>query len=276
MSAAQGGAPVADALLLAKLVATPSTIAFVSWVERRFGPSLAGLVFGFPLTSSLASVFLAAEQGAGFARATAVGLLVGIATFALFIAAFAQAAGRGARWPAALAVALAVYLPAAYGGTFLGGLGRGQALLLGGLALAAAAATMPRGLGGAPPRPHGRWELPLRMAIATALVVAITALASRAGPTLTGILLLVPVSTATVASFVLARAGPASVVRMLRGLAWGCFSFVAFFAVAGSALARMATWLAFALATLAALGCSGLTWRLAISRHTAATDDAVD
>lgn len=263
-------------LLLAKLVATPAIIAFVTWVERRFGPSVAGLVFGFPLTSSLASAFLAVEQGAAFTRDTTMGLLVGIATFGLFIAVFAQAAARGAPWPAAVAAALAAYVPAAYGGTFLGGLGRGPAALLAVGALAAAAATMPRGLGPAPPRPHGRWELPLRMAIATALVVAITALASRAGPTLTGILLLVPVSTSTVASFVLARAGPAAVVRMLRGLAWGCLSFVAFFVVAGSALARMETWLAFLLAALAALGCSGMTWRLAISRYAVPSDDAVD
>jgi hypothetical protein len=267
---------VVGGLLAAKLVATPAIIALVSWVERRFGPSLAGLVFGFPLTSSLASVFLAMEQGPAFARDATVGLLVGIVTLAIFLAVFAHAAARGAPWPLALGLALASYLPAAYGGTFLGALCRGNAALLALAALAIVAATLPRRLGTAPPRPHGRWELPLRMAVATTLIVVLTALAARSGPLLTGVLLMVPASTSTISSFVLARAGPSAVVRMLRGLAWGCFSFVAFYVVAGMALVNMATGLAFLLAAVAALGCSGLTWRLAILRSTPATDDAID
>ena len=263
-------------LLLAKLVATPLIIAFVTWVERRFGPAVAGLVFGFPLVSSLTAVFLAVEQGPAFARATTAGLLVGISVFGLFVAAYAHAAARGAPWGLAAAIALAVYLPAAVGGALLQ-LGRPASALLALGVLATAAATMPRLPTSTPPRPHGPWELPLRMAIATSIVVTITALAARAGPTLTGVLTLVPVSTSTVAAFVLRRAGPLVLVRMLRGLVWGCFSFVAFFIVAGTALGTMPTWVAFALAGLAALGCSGMTWRLAISRHgTVPADDAVD
>jgi hypothetical protein len=268
---------VAGGLLLVKLVGTPAIIAFVSWVERRFGPSLAGLVFGFPLTSSLASVFLAAEQGPGFAREATVGLLVGIATLAAYCVAFAHAAVRRAPWPLALAIGLGAYVPSAYLGSFLGGIGRAWAALLALLALAAAATLLPRRLGPAPPRPHGRWELPLRMAIATALVVVLTALAEQVGPQLTGLLLMIPASTSTLSSFVLGRAGPSAAVTMLRGLVWGCFSFVAFYVVAGAALGTMATGLAFALSALAALGCSGMTWRLAVSRHgVVATDDAVD
>jgi hypothetical protein len=267
---------VVSGLLLAKLVATPAILAFVTWVERRFGPSVAGLVFGFPLVSSLTAVFLAAEQGPAFARDTTAGLLVGIAAFGLFAAAYAHAAARGAAWGLCIAAALAAYVPAAVGGAFLD-LGRGPAAALALAVLGLAAATMPSVRGDLPPRPHGRWELPLRMAVATTLVVAVTALATRAGPTLTGILALVPVSTATVASFVLARAGPLALARMMRGLAFGCFSFVAFFIVAGAALTTMATWSAFVLAGLGALGCSGMTWRLAISRHgVVPADDAVD
>lgn len=267
---------MAAALLLAKLVATPLIIAFVTWVERRFGPAVAGLVFGFPLVSSLTATFLAVEQGPTFARAATAGLLVGISVFGLFVATFAHAAARGASWGLAATIALAVYLPAAVGGTLLD-LGRGASALLALAVLGTAAATMPRLPGQGAPRPHGRWELPLRMAIATTIVVSITALATRAGPTLTGVLTLAPVSTSTVAAFVLQRAGPFVLVRMMRGLVWGCFSFVAFFIVAGTALTTMATPLAFALAGLAALGCSGMTWRLAVSRHgTVPTDDAVD
>ena len=102
-----------DASFLAKIVATPLLIAFVYVVERRFGHAVAGLVFGFPLTSALATSFLAAEQGAGFVRAAAPGLLAGIATFGVYLLAYAHAAARGLRWPAAVALALAAYAPAA-------------------------------------------------------------------------------------------------------------------------------------------------------------------
>lgn len=260
-------------MLLLKLVTTPAVILLVYAVERRFGHAVAGLVFGFPLTSSLASAFLAAEQGAAFARATAPGLLAGISTFGLFLLAYAHAAARGLRWPAAVALALCAYAPAAMWLGFAA-LDYLAAVVVAVLVLSLAVALMPRGLGPSPAQPHGRWELPLRVLIATGLVVGLTAAAAGLGPTVTGLLLLVPASTSTVASFVLARAGPAACVRLLRGLAWGAFSFVAFFVVVGAAMDTMPTALVFVLAGTAAVGCSGLTWRLGISRQ--AVEGAVE
>lgn len=252
-------------LLAVKVVATPLVILLIYGIERRWGHAVAGLVFGLPLTSSLATAFLAAEQGAAFARDTAAGMQAGIAVLGVFLLAFGHAAARRAPWPLALAVALAVYAPAAL---LLGWLDLGfavaTAVAIGALALAVVA--MPRNLGPAAPRPHGRWELPLRVAVGTTLVVGITAAAAQLGPTATGLLLLVPAVTSTVSCFVLARAGPAAVVRLLRGVAWGAFSFVAFFVVVGAAFTTMQTGLAFLLAGLAAVGASGVTWRLGVSR----------
>jgi hypothetical protein len=256
---------VAEASFLVKLAATPLLIAFVYAVERRFGHAVAGLVFGFPLTSALATSFLAAEQGAAFARATVPGLLAGIATLAVFLLAYARAAARWRSWPAALAAALACYAPVAVGLAWWGP-DFAASIAVGVLALAAAVALMPRGLGPAPHRPHGRWELPLRAAIGTGLVVGLTAVARDLGPVGTGILLLFPAVTSTLSSFVLGRAGPAAVVRMLRSMAWGCFAFVAFFVVAGVSLGTMPTAVALVLAGLAAVGAGGITWRLGVSR----------
>lgn len=255
-----------DAALALKLLATPAVILLVSYVERRFGHAVAGLVFGFPLTSSLAAAFLAAEQGPAFVRATAPGLLAGIATFGVFLLAYAQAAARGHAWPAAVLLALAAYVPAAVAFAALAP-GFLAATAVAVATLAASALLMPRHLGQAAPQPHAWWEVPARIAIATGLLVAITAAADRTGPLLTGLLLLVPASTSTVASFVLARAGPAAAVRLLRGLALGAFSFVAFFVVVGEAMGTMPTPVVFMLAGVAAIGCSGLTWRMGVSRQ---------
>lgn len=254
-----------DELLIAKLVATPLLITLVYVIERRYGHAVAGLVFGFPLVSALATAFLAAEQGAAFAARTVPGMMAGITTLGVFLLAFGHAAARRPAWPFALGCAFAAYLPAA--------------LLLGWLRLGFAASTalavamltlavvgMPRHPAAASARPHGRWELPLRAAIGTTLVAVLTEAARDLGPTGTGLLLLFPAVTSMLASFVLSRAGVAALVRMLRSIAWGCFSFVAFFIVVAQAFGTMPTAIAFVLAGLAAVGASGLTWRLGVSR----------
>jgi uncharacterized membrane protein (GlpM family) len=251
--------------LLVKLVATPLVIALVYGIERRYGHAVAGLVFGFPLTSALATAFLAAEQGPLFVRATVPGLMAGITTLGVFLLAFGHAAARRAPWPVALAAAFAAYVPTAL---LLGWLrlGFATATLLALAVLAAAVAGMPRRLGPVEARPHGRWELPLRLAIGTTLVAALTEAARELGPVGTGLLLLFPAVTSTLASFVLARAGVAALVRMLRSVAWGCFSFVAFFVIVGAAFGTMPAVTAFVLAGLAAVGASAVTWRLGVSR----------
>ena len=54
-------------LLLAKVVLTPLFIAAVTLAGRRWGPAVGGWLAGLPLTSGPVSVFLALEQGPGFA-----------------------------------------------------------------------------------------------------------------------------------------------------------------------------------------------------------------
>lgn len=255
-----------DELLVAKVVATPLLITAVYGIERRYGHAVAGLVFGFPLVSALATAFLAAEQGAAFAAATVPGMMAGITTLGVFLLAFGHAAARRPTWPMALGCAFAAYLPAAL---LLGWLQLGFAAstLLAIAVLTAAVVGMPRRLDeSVSARPHGRWELPLRAAIGTTLVAVLTEAARDLGPVGTGLLLLFPAVTSTLASFVLSRAGVAALVRMLRSVAWGCFSFVAFFIVVGQAFGTMPTALAFVLAGLAAVGASGVTWRLGVSR----------
>lgn len=254
-----------DGVLLAvKLVSTPLVIAFISLLERRFGHAVAGLVFGFPLTSSLASAFLAVEQGPGFARDAATGMLAGITTLGLFVLAFAHAAARHARWPVALGIGLAGYAVGSVA-FLLADPGLAATIVAALITLALGVATIPHHTGAARPS-KGRWELPLRMVVGTGLVVLFTTLAATLGPRMTGLLLLVPAVTATLACFVLARAGPAAVLRLLRAVSWGAFSFVAFFAVVGLTLGTMPTGIGFLLAGLAAVGASAVTWRLGVSR----------
>ena len=223
---------MASGLLVAKLVATPLIIAGVSWVERRFGPAIAGLVAGLPLTSGPVSVFLALEQGSAFSREAAVGMLAGIAAVGAFLIGFAVAAIRWPWW-GAVTIGTLAYAPVALGlGSF--GLGLLPIAAVSSAVLVLVVLAMPHAESLAGSRPHGRWEVPLRMAISTALVVSLTASAEDLGAHATGLLSPFPIFAAVLGSFVLVRGGPAAAVRLQRGIALGALSFVAFFIVIGA------------------------------------------
>src|SRR5205814_10139817 len=82
--------------------------AVATLVGRRFGPSICGWLVGLPFTSGPVSLFLALEQGTGFAAAAAAGSIGGVAASAVFAVAYAAMARRFA-WPAALLVASATF-----------------------------------------------------------------------------------------------------------------------------------------------------------------------
>src|SRR3989441_6035414 len=99
-------------LLLAKVVLTPLFIAAVTLAGRRWGPAVGGWLAGLPLTSGPVSVFLALEQGPGFAARAAVGTLaglVGVACFCVVYARFSRTRG----WTLATAAGIAAYLAGA-------------------------------------------------------------------------------------------------------------------------------------------------------------------
>jgi hypothetical protein len=101
---------------------------------------------------------------------------------------------------------------------------------------------------GAPPR----WDIPARMLITTALVVALTELAPLLGPRLSGVLATFPVYAAILTVFA-HRAGPAPAVQVLRGLLVGLLSFAGFFVALGGLIERLGVAGGFVVATAAAL-----------------------
>lgn len=249
-----------DALLVAKLVASPVLIAMVSLVERRFGPAVAGLVAGLPLSSVPISIFLALEQGVPFAKAAVPGMMAGITAVAPFLLVFAWSARR-LHWAWALPAALTVYAVAALALQWAS-LPLATSVALGAASLLASARCMPKRQPVAVHRPHPVWEVPLRMVVAAAMVVGLTAAASRLGPHATGLLGPFPVFSCVVGIFILRRAGPEAAVRLMRGIALGALSYVAYFAVVGSLLGRVSLPWAYGLAALAAAAMSSITWNL--------------
>lgn len=237
-------------ILVLKLVTTPALIAAATVAARRFGAGVGGWLAGMPLTSGPVSVFLALEQGPAFAAQAAAGTLLGLIAVTAFCVTYARAAGRLA-WPLSTVAGLLAFTAAT-------ALLANRSLSLT-LAFGAVLASLVPGVllirsSGAPAYVGApRWDLPLRMAAATTVVVSLTALASTLGPRLSGFVSTVPVFAGTMAAFSHRLAGPRPAAQLLRGVVVGSFAFAAFFLVVGLAVERLGLVATYTLATAAAL-----------------------
>ena len=239
-----------DTLVL-KLVVTPVLILSASLAGRRWGETVSGWFIGLPLTSGPVCFFLALEQGTGFAASTARGSLAGAAAESGFALGYVMTA-RVSGWPRALLAgtlgyaALAALLQAASQLWLLGAIV--YAALVAGLLLMprlrTGSATIP-----APPR----WDIPARMAVATALVFGLTELAPLFGARLSGLLATYPLFGAVLAAFAHRLSGAAAAERVLRGLLIGLFGFTGFFLLLASTIERNSIAASFAAASALAL-----------------------
>jgi uncharacterized membrane protein (GlpM family) len=106
------------------------------------------------------------------------------------------------------------------------------------------------------------WDLPARMAIATTLVVAVTAGASTLGPRLSGLLATFPIFATVLTVFAHRVQGAAAARQVLRGLLMGLYGFASFFAVLSLLLPRTSVPLAFLGSALAAMLVQGVSFKL--------------
>jgi len=210
-----------------------------------------GWLVVLPWTSGPVALFLATEQGVPFAGGAAVGMLAGTSSQVAFALAYRSAARRGAARAglagcaafAAATITLSL-LHLAAPATF--------ALVLATL-IVGYAVTSSR-----PPGPLSeptqlpRWDIPVRMLAATAVVVLITALAPVLGSHLAGLLSPFPVFGAVLAILTHRTHGPTGAVQVLDGLLLGLLAPAVFFLVLALMLPAVGLF-AFAIATAAAI-----------------------
>jgi hypothetical protein len=265
--AARAGAALAadramlDSTLTLKLVVTPALIGSASLAGRRWGEGLSGWLVGLPFTSGPIVLFLAIDHGREFAASTAVGSLTGTAAQAAFSLAYGWTCARWG-WGGALAAGSVAFAGAAVALQRLG-LPLVAVLALVVAALVTTLALMPRGGGGAPAGRRSRWDLPARMAVATSIVLVLTALAPVLGARLSGLLATFPVYAGILTVFAQRSAGAGAGIEVLRGLLFGLFAFAGFFFVVALLIGPAGLGPSFAAAIVVALALQGASlWAL--------------
>jgi len=241
----------AGALAL-KLVLTPILVGAASLAGRRWGSAVGGWLIGIPFTSGPIAFFLALSPGPRFAAEAALGIMAGAISQAAFCLAYAWTAQRST-WIASMLAATAAFSAATI--TL-------NPLRIPGLAfLAVVAVVLVIALFLMPRRSETtaehldfpRWDIPARMVVATAFVVALTSAAPLLGPRLAGLLAPFPLYGAVLATFAHRLQGREPAVNVLRGLLLGLFAFASFFLVLAVLLPEGIA-PAFALAIVAAAG----------------------
>src|SRR5215510_4302610 len=260
-------------LLLLKLILTPLLVGVATIAARRWGQSIGGWLSGLPLTSGPVSVFLAIERGPEFARGAAEATVLGLAGVAAFCFTYHRAMFLPSPLSAAVLSLGAFILTTLAAFVVPSGLAVATILSVSvlGLTLVAVGAPPPQ----ASIAPSPRWDLPLRMVVATTIVLGITGAAAVLGPRWSGLLSPFPVFASVMTVFAHHSSGRSSAHGVLRGIIVGSFAFAAFFVVLALALERTTILLAYGLAVLAAVSVNGATLALLLQarRSDRATDE---
>jgi len=254
-----GGAVPAAAFWL-KLIVTPLLIAIATFVTRRWGPGVGGWLAGFPLTSAPVSVFLAFEQGPAFAAGAAVGTLLGLAAMGFSCLVYGRTA-RHTGWIGSTAATLVAFVAG------LALVSRISFSLVGAFALVCATLVV-AGLGlpttspGTPGVKPPAWDVPLRMIVATSVVLILTTAATQLGPTLSGLFSPIPVFLLVLSIFAQRAEGADASIRVMMGGIVGSFAFALFFLIVGFGLTRLGIGATYALASLSAIVINGFALSL--------------
>ena len=238
-------------LLLLKLALVPFAVWVASLAARRWGHAVSGYLGGLPMIGGPITLYLAIDHGPDFAARSALVTLAAVAGQAGHMLALSYA-GRAMGALAGLLCGWMAYAAIATGvGTLALAPLTALAFAVAGLLLAWRLLPRPRTAATLPAVPAV--ELWLRLAAAFALAAGILSGAATLGPTLSGVLLSLPITGSIMPPFTLHLYGPDGLARLLRGFVTGLTGFTAFFLVVSLALAPLGIVAAFSLATLAAL-----------------------
>jgi hypothetical protein len=239
-------------VLALKLFLAPACVVAVSLAGRRWGPTVAGLLGGFPVVAGPILLVVTLVQGRSFGADAAAGSLLGLTAVAASVVVYARAATHLSP-PLTLLAAWTAF----FAGVAL--LGPLDVSPLVAFAIAVVSFELSRLLVRVPDElvpadmPMPWWDLPARALSALLLVLAVTIAADALGPTLSGQLAAFPVLTSVLLVFTHLTRGAVEVQTLIRAFLLGFYGFAVFSLVLALALDDLSTAASFALATVAAM-----------------------
>lgn len=255
------------ALLLLKLVVTPLFIGGASLVARRWGPAFGGWIIALPLTSGPVALFLALDRGSAFASAAAEASLAGCVAISAYGLVYARTARRHG-WPGALAAGLVGWLVAALGVQPMLNWPVPALFALVAVVIVVAAQLMPAGGSAAAAATSSRWDVPVRMAVATSVVIGVTAAAPSLGTGASGLLAMLPIMATILAVFAHRAGGTSDGIAIQRGILSGLFGTAVFLAVVAGSIERLGVAVAFGMALAAVIAIETVVLLVLRSRST--------
>ena len=233
-------------LLLIKLILMPLVMAVVTLAGRRWGNKVGGVIASMPWIAGPIFLFFVLEQGNAVGIRAVPGILTGILSLIAFCLSYALLS-RQFSWWLALPISYVVYVSVALLFTQVHlGLPVVYGLILVCVALTLRFFFVPTNQSVQPRRLP--YDLIIRMVVATAFLLAITALASLLGPTWSGILTPFPIITSILAVFTHVSQGSNGAIVSLRGIMIGLFGFTTFLFLQAFFLRDFSVGLSFGLA----------------------------
>ena len=239
-------------VLALKLFLAPACVVAVSLAGRRWGPTAAGLLGGFPVVAGPILLVVTIVQGSDFGADAAAGSLLGLTAVAGSVVVYARTAPRLSP-PLTLLVAWATFFA---GVALLGVLDVSPVVAF---VIAAVSFELSRllvrvpGDSEPPAVPMPWWDLPARALSALLLVLAVTIAADALGPTLSGQLAAFPVLTSVLLVFTHLTRGAPEVQLLIRAFLLGFYGFAVFSLVLALTLEELSTAASFVLASFAAM-----------------------
>ena len=248
-----------------KYLFTPIIIWLATTLSRKLGTSIGGWVIALPLTSAPAAYLLAQNEGFRFTEKATLGMLAGTASQVAFAIAYAITAKRYGKNYSLISgtifFAIATAILRAFKLSAMGALLIVLISIALGIYFFNKAEPTESNSGQVIPT----WDLPVRMATATIVVIAVTESAPLIGAHMAGLLSPFPILGATLAYFEHSQSGAKSAIASFRGLVIGLITPAIFFYILTTRIQHN-EYAAFVYAAIAAATFQILTGRFLIQK----------
>lgn len=222
-----------------------------TWAGRKYGHNVSGLLIGLPLNAGPIAFFLALQHGDVFAAESAKGVLFGVVSFASYATAYAMLSRKFNVWTCVIAgwviYLLGTYLLNQISFSLL------VTFLLTMLALAMLLIIFPKFKEESTTVKPPKWDIPLRIILATLFIIGLTYISGRLGPQLSGLLTTFPIFGTIFAATTHYLYGSNACIRLLRNAVLSMLSFAVFFLIIALYIRSLGVLQAFVLATVLCL-----------------------